>query len=217
MFLAAMCIFAGIFAAQKAHGGNSRWNRLFFKAAASVMFVLVAVAARLDAEKVYYILILIGLVCSLIGNVLLVITDKGIGYLVSSAVFYALTYGLYIAGFGVAGGFSYIDIPAFLAFVVIASSVFYSRAAKLNGLRIPALVYTLVLCAMAAKAVTLPFLMNGRIVFAIVAAAGGVLIAVSQLLVAMARMPGKHETAMRVWNVVTSFAGQGLIALSVMM
>jgi hypothetical protein len=80
VFLALMCVFAGIHAARSvAVPGAGRpadfWDAaggVFFSIAASLMFVLVAVGSRTGVKyQAYYVLILVGLCLSLASDILL--------------------------------------------------------------------------------------------------------------------------------------------------
>jgi drug/metabolite transporter (DMT)-like permease len=80
VFLALMCVFAGIHAARSVTvTGTGRpadfWDTaggLFFSIAASLMFVLVAVGSRTGVKyQAYYVLILVGLCLSLASDILL--------------------------------------------------------------------------------------------------------------------------------------------------
>ena len=214
VFVVLMCIFAGILAAVRQRAGLA--HHLFFKSAASVMFVLVAVSARMGADQTYYLMILIGLCMSLAGDVLLVFTDIGDRYFLAGMAFFLLAHVFYIIGFFLFVPFSLFDVAFFIMFLTIGASAFYAQKLNLGQLKLPIFIYTIVLCAMAAKALTMLFIKDGIYSFAICAAVGGVMFAFSDLALAYGQFGEKATGVFRTINTVLYYGGQALIALSVM-
>ena len=84
VFTALTLVFAAIYAFTRSSGTLS--GRLFYKTAASVMFVLVAVSMRTGADEPYYTLIVLGLCFALAGDVIIIFTDRKQGFLAGGMV-----------------------------------------------------------------------------------------------------------------------------------
>ena len=107
VFAALLCVFAVVYAVVR-HGG-SLFSRVFFKCAASVMFILLAVSVRTGAPGAYYVLILAGLCASLAGDAVLLFTDRGDGFMIAGMAAFAAAHGLYIAAFWTIASPSWVD------------------------------------------------------------------------------------------------------------
>lgn len=215
VFLGLMVVFAGIYAVIKKDEGLL--SKTFFKSAASVMFVLVAVSVRTGVFRPYYILILIALCLSLVGDVLMVFTEVADKHLVGGASFFLFAHVFYIAGFSIYSGLLLIDVVIFVGLILIGAIVFYGRTDHLGKLKIPAYIYAAVLCAMVTKAVSMLFLTDVNYIYAIFAAVGGILFGLSDLVLGLGIFYPKAKTTLGVLNTVMYYGGQALIALSVMM
>ncbi len=212
VFLAMMCVFAGVYIFRR---NDFRLpGRLLSKGAASVMFVLVAVSSLKGAPDTYYTLVLIGLCLSLAGDVLLVFSDLGDGYFLAGLSAFLAAHIFYVTAFSLLAEFSIYDLAFFAALIIIGFIAFSKLS--FGKLKIPVYIYTTVLCAMAAKAVSLLFLNDVNYIYAIFAAIGALLFAFSDLVLAFDKFYPKPKKAFGSINLVLYYSGQALIALSVM-
>lgn len=218
VFLTLMCVFACAYAFVKRGGGLI--NRLFFKSAASVMFVLTAVSLRIGAPEPYYTLILIGLCMSLAGDALLVFATAPekrdlLVYSLAGGFLFLFAQIFYICGFFIYAALSWYDAVFFMVFLCIGAAAFGGKRPRLGRLAVPVYAYAIVLCIMAAKAVSMLFAVHVRRLYAVFAAAGGVLFALSDLALGMKKLYPKAGTLLDALNTAMYYGAQGLIALSV--
>ena len=97
--------------------------------------------------------------------------------------------------------------------MTLAVALLHSRGKKLGRSPLPVYVYAALLCAMAAKALALLWAEDVPILFSGFAAGGGVLFAVSDLL-----LGAEHETGSKAVGSISNlvyYAAQGMIALTV--
>lgn len=209
VFLGLMCVFAGIYAAIKDNG--SPGARLTVKTIASISFVLIAFAGRVDAARPYYSLILLGLCFALAGDILLVF--RGSATKIAGGIAFFLTHGSYIAAFYIYALPAWHDAALFIGFIAVGA---VSLLKELKAIRNKTLifVYAITLCAMAAKAVSMLFAQEIKPLYAAFAALGGVLFAFSDIALAHAYFQSNHRSA-GVFSTLTYYAAQALIALSV--
>lgn len=196
------------------HGG-SLLPRVFFKCAASVMFVLAAYSARTGAPGAYYGLIMGGLCASLAGDALLLFTDRGSGFSTAGGVAFAAAHLLYIGAFWTIASPSWVDAVFFAALMTLAAALLHGRRMKLGRSPLLLYAYAALLCAMAARAVAMLWAAGVSVWFGASAAAGGVLFAVSDLLLGV-----EHQTGSKAAGAASNlvyYAAQGLIALTVML
>lgn len=242
VFLALMCVFAGIHAARGSkQQGLPRpvdfWDaagRLFFRIAASLMFVLVAVASRTGVKhQAYYILILLGLCISLASDILMGFAEirsrdnivavpqenksaggvRGRHLGIAGLSFLAAACAAYIGAFYSYAAFSWYDAAFFVLLSALACAVIYNKKRDIfrSAFR---LLFILVLCAATAKALSTLLAHNKRYLYAVFAAAGAALLACSN---AMRVSPdGRNGRKYAITNTIIYYIGQALIALSVM-
>ena len=211
VFLGLMCVFASIYAAIRDRG--SLGARLTVKSIASVSFVMIAFAGRVDAARPYYTLILLGLCLSLAGDVLLVF--PGSAALITGGIAFFLAHVGYMAAFFIYAAPAWYDAVLFAAFVAIGVAAFAGRKINLERSKTTIYAYAIVLCAMAAKAVSMMFAQEINPLYAAFAAAlGGVLFAFSDLALAHAHFHS-DQRIVGVLSTTTYYAAQALIAMSI--
>lgn len=214
VFTALTLVFAAIYAFTRSSATLS--GRLFYKTAASVMFVLVAVSMRTGADEPYYTLIVLGLCFALAGDVILIFTDRKQGFLAGGMVCFLLTHLLYIIAFCTKTAPSLYDGAFFALLLISAILILRKRRLPKGNLKTAAFIYAVVLCAMTARALSMPFSPAVKFTYALFAALGGVLFAVSDMLLAFKSFGGVHKKAVGVMSTLTYYTGQILIALSVL-
>jgi uncharacterized membrane protein YhhN len=215
VFSALTGIFACVYAFVRHR--NKLSNRIFFKTAASVMFVLVAVSLQTGAKEPYFTLILVGLCFALVGDVLLIFTDRSSSFLAWGMVCFLITHLLYIAALFSKAALSIYDIAFFAALIVIAAAFFSLRGVRFKKLHPAVYVYAVVLCAMAARSLSVSFSSQVSETFAVIIALGGVLFLISDVLLAIESFGGRLAKTVGMLSTFTYYASQILIALSVAM
>ncbi len=212
-FLALTGIFACIYAFVRHSGKLS--SRIFFKMTASVMFVLVGVSLQTSAEEPYFSLIIIGLCLALMGDVLLIFTDRSLSFLAWGMVCFLFTHLLYIAALFTRVPLSVYDVAFFAAFIVLAASAFRLRGVRFKKLHPAVYLYAVVLCAMAARAFSTLFSPQVSETFAIYIAIGGGLFLISDVLLAIHSFGGRLVKTVGMLSTFAYYGSQILIALSV--
>ena len=212
VFAALTGVFAIGYAAVRQTGGLL--SRLFFKCAASVMFVMIAYSAGAGSSKAYHVLILLGLCLSLVGDVLLIFTQKK--YLISGAVFFLAAHLCYIAAFWVLAPPGPADFAIFAVLVTIGTAAFRKKLCHPGRLVIGGAAYAAVLCAMTAKALGLLFVCRSDYIYVIFAAVGTLLFALSDMALAYGWFYPAKKHGFGIFSTFSYYTGQILIALSVM-
>jgi len=193
--------------------GDSLTPRLFYKLAASVMFVLAAYSARIGAPDAYYGMIVGGLCASLAGDALLLFTSRGSGFVTAGGVVFAAAHLLYIGAFWTIASPSWVDAVFFGALMTLAAALLHGRRMKLGRSPLLVYAYAALLSAMASRAISMLWAPDVSAGFGVFATAGGVLFALSDLLLGV-----EHQTGSKAAGSASSlvyYAAQGLIALTV--
>lgn len=209
-------MLTGVFAGAYAYVKHSAalFSRLFFKAAASVMLVLVAVSARLEADETYYTLILIGLCFSLTGDVLLVFTSLSRHYLTGGLIAFIGTHIFYIIAFWTIAAPAWYDGAFFI--IIFGAGMLAFKIRSIRSKKTAVYIYATALCAMAARAFAMLFAKDVSVAFAICAAVGGVLFALSDMLLAFSHIGESSLRTASVLSTAAYYGGQALIALTVL-
>jgi uncharacterized membrane protein YhhN len=189
------------------YSGN---RTMFYATKPGTMLAIIALAALRGAESRsrYATLVLIGLICSMVGDILLMLpADQFIGGLVSFLVAHLLYIGAFRTGLT---GWSAYWIAA--AIYAAGGVVYWLLWPGLGDLKIPVFVYLVVILTMAWQSVARWTIMReGK---SLLAVAGAVLFVVSDTMIAFNRFSGPFELADGL-IMGTYFAAQLLIALSV--
>ena len=213
LFAALLGIFAVVYSVVR-HGGSLP-ARMFFKCAASVSFVLLAVSVRTGAPDSYYVLILAGLCASLAGDVVLLFTARGDGFMLAGMMAFAAAHGFYIAAFWTIASPSWVDAVFFAALMTLGASLLRAGRVKAGRSTAVLFVYIALLCAMAARAISMLWVRGMPVLFGAFAAAGCVLFAVSDLLLGIEQRTGSKTAGSL--STISYYAAQGFIAFTVMM
>ena len=172
------------------------------------LIILVALAAPIPVPAVYKTFILAGLLCSLAGDVFLMFPEK---WFELGLVAFLAAQVLYILAFKPEAGGG-VSAPVLLPFLLYALLLFRMLAPGLGKLKLPVLVYTAAITAMAWLAAC-RFVYRGG-TKPLLAFVGAVLFLVSDSVLAYDRFAGKLRPA-RLLILGTYFPAQLLIALSV--
>ena len=185
-----------------------RYHVYLFKPLTMVFILLMAVQARQPGASFYKVAIIAGLVCSLAGDVFLMLpSDRFVAGLVS----FLIAHLFYIAAVtsGTGFGFSWrLLIPC----VIYGLSMFSILAPYLGKMKLPVLVYMVVILVMAWQAWE-RWRQTGQS-GALLAFLGAVLFVISDSALAVNRFRGSYKSAQAL-TLSTYFAAQWLIARSV--
>lgn len=188
-------------------GASKKAYALCFKGACTLVPVLLCLAgAGIAAGRLTGAWwMTVGLVLCLVGDILLELV-----FLAGMAAFLC-GHLAYIAGFLAMAPFRWESVPIFAIALLIVVVLFYRLLPQMKEKRGPFIGYAVVLLAMLAVAMALPFSLGAR---GAVAAAGALLFVVSDLLLARNLLLGPigHSDAV---SLGCYFSGQYLLALSV--
>jgi uncharacterized membrane protein YhhN len=204
-------VLLAAFLAIRADYRGPRWQHYFCKPLATALILAVALSRAPAAPRVYAAAIIIGLLCSLAGDIFLMLpADRFIAGLVS----FLLAHLAYIVAFSAAPGAALALRSALLLLPLLlyGAVVFRCLLPHLGALTPPVLVYMLVIVAMAWR--TLDLWAEVRTIGALAAALGAILFVASDSLLAFNRFAGKFAAAQAL-ILGTYFAAQWLIARSI--
>ena len=119
-----------------------------------------------------------------------------------------------MAAFFIYAAPAWYDAVFFIAFAAIGAATFAGRKRNLERRKPLIYAYAIVLCAMAAKAVSMMFAQEINPLYAAFAALGGVLFAFSDLALAHAHVHS-DQRIVGVLSTITYYAAQALIAMSI--
>jgi uncharacterized membrane protein YhhN len=184
-----------------------QYHIYLFKPLTMVFILLIAVQAGKPDAVLYKYAIIAGLICSLAGDVFLMLpSDRFVAGLVS----FLIAHLFYIAAFtsGTGFGFSWRLLPCVIYGIVIFSIL----SPSLGKMKLPVLVYMMVILVMAWQAWE-RWSQIGQSA-TLLAFLGAVLFLISDSALAINRFRGRYESAQAL-ILSTYFAAQWLIALSV--
>lgn len=210
LLLSPLILAAAVLAIRADYRGP-RWQHYLGKPLATTLSFLLALSRAPGSTHNYLLAILLGLLCSLAGDVFLMLPqDRFIAGLLS----FLLAHLAYIVAFATApeARFTLASSRTLLPLLLYGAVIFGHLAPHLGGLRLPVFVYLLVIVAMAWCAVdrwrvaqTAP---------AGLAALGALLFVISDSTLARNRFIGRFKLAQMI-VLGTYFTAQWLIALSV--
>jgi uncharacterized membrane protein YhhN len=198
---------------------NLRWVAVW-KPLSSGLVILVAAlsfAGPGPADATYSLLILLGLLWSFAGDVLLILPAResfifGLIAFLFAHVVYAAAFARAQVALG-AGSNMAAEVIAAAALAIIATAMYRYLQPSLGKLRVPVILYILVISIMLHRALAVAFALPAT--STLLMAAGALLFYVSDAILAIdrfkmhGRMPRGH-----LWNLSTYYLGQLLIALS---
>lgn len=210
LLLSPLILAAAVLAIRADYRGP-RWQHYLGKPLATTLIFLLALSRTPDAARTYPLAILVGLLCSLAGDIFLMLPgDRFIAGLVS----FLLAHIAYIIAFANApdSRFTLVSSLTLLPLILYGGAIFGQLTPHLGSLRLPVFVYLLVIVAMAWCAVdrwrvaqTAP---------AGLAALGALLFVISDSTLARNRFIGHFKLA-QMLVLGTYFTAQWLMALSV--
>ncbi len=186
-----------------------------FKPLSTVLIITLAALAQ-PAECTYQVLIIIGLVFSLAGDVFLMLPEEPRSFFVPGLVVFLIAHLFYIVAFCLGGGWSSKDLLVALPFLAFGIGTAAYLWPSLGAMRAPVALYILVILAMGWRSGVRIYAVDAPMPGAVIALVGAVLFIFSDLILALNRFVRPFASA-RATNLTTYFAGQTCIALSVHM
>ncbi|MBL7074865.1 lysoplasmalogenase [candidate division KSB1 bacterium] len=185
-----------------------RYHVYLFKPLTMVFILLIAIQVGQNDGSLYKYAIVVGLVCSLAGDVFLMLpSDRFIAGLISFFIVHILYITAFTSGIGLS--YSWWLLPPF---VICGIFMFFILSPYLGKLTLPVLVYVVVILVMAWQAwERWNYIGQSK---ALLASFGAVLFLISDSALALNRFRGQYISA-RALTLSTYFAAQWLIALSV--
>jgi uncharacterized membrane protein YhhN len=183
-------------------------NIYLFKPLTMIWIILIAIQAQNPISAFYQYMIIAGLLCSLVGDIFLMLpADRFIPGLLS----FLVAHLFYIAAFA-SGGMRLSELWYAIPFLLYGSIMIWILSPHLGKMKLPVLVYMLVILVMAWQALS-RWMETGRKESAL-AFCGAILFAASDSILAVNRFKGGVPSA-PLYILSTYFAAQWLIALSI--
>ena len=190
--------------------------RRIFKAAASVMFILTAVFSYKYSgkNKKTFIIMLIGFIFALGGDVFLSFGSSGIFFVLGLGSF-SLAHIFYTAAFCSLVKFSPKDlIPALIIAVPTICFAVFNDSFNFNGMLPLVVLYTILISVMVSKAISLLRLENKNMPSVLFSIIGAVLFFISDFILVFVFFYDKDFTLLPYLNLIIYYSGQALLALS---
>ncbi len=197
--------------------------QLITKTIASLFFVFTAVWANYtaDGNRLYFSLMLMGLVCSLAGDIFIqgqkAGDNRGHAMLATGIGAFFVAHCFYIAAFVHLSPFSLWDIPVFILPFIALRGMFALLHLNFGKLKIASYVYLSAILLMFTKALSLTYLGGGFTLPSALLMAGAVLFAVSDTLLTLFNFypPCKGSKAISAAVTITYYTAQALFAVSI--
>ncbi len=179
----------------------------------TTVLILALAALAGQADRTYQTLILIGLACSLSGDVCLMLPEQPRSYFIPGLVSFLIAHLFYIGAFSMGVPWTttgWLILAPFVVFGLAVGARLWSHLGPMKG---PVAAYIVVILAMGWRAGARIEAPDVGTADAVVALVGAVLFIVSDLILALNRFVRPFASA-RATNLTTYFAAQTCIALS---
>lgn len=209
LFLATVTLSAGL--AIVAARRNDRQGIYLFKPLTTFIILIGAAWLIGPAPPLYRTLVVIGLGCSLGGDILLMLPGERMAGGIAA---FLLAHLSYVAAFSLANPVTLAQVVWLLPFVVCCGVVLADRWGALGRLKVPLVIYTAVICmmvwraAMRGQSIVIP---RQTFLFGVI---GACLFVVSDAILVLRRF-GRPFAAAQPLELATYWAAQFLIAMSV--
>jgi uncharacterized membrane protein YhhN len=188
----------------------------FAKAINSLLFLAVGITAFLAApgNASYAWFILAALMMGLIGDLLLVFSDK-LKFFIAGLAAFLVGQLIYTAAFAKYGGFMIYDALIFIALVVFLVIANAKLKLELGRMKKPVAVYAIIISAMFTMAVSLSYKGAFGTAATALIVSGAVLFLASDAVLALVRFKKDRPAFCRGLNLSLYYAAQVLLALSI--
>ncbi|MFA5006095.1 MAG: lysoplasmalogenase family protein [Candidatus Izemoplasmatales bacterium] len=202
---------------------------LFFKGFASFGFILLAASSLLfrgaspsEGNLLHAALLFAGLVLGLMGDLYLALRplrpkEENERIILGGTITFALGHLFYLAALFVRYG---LNVWVFVAAILLTGAIFAgAKVLRMNwgALRIPSLAYTFVVFLFGVQALFGWIDSGSGADWTLALAVGGILFAVSDVILSQIYFKDKETAPYVVWNLTTYYGAQILIALSLIM
>ncbi len=197
-------------------------NTVYAKTIASLFFLVVCISSYLYSKNSfsYFILLLIGLFFSFLGDIFLGIQSKNKESLgkqfILGVVSFSLTHIFYIASFSYIHPFSIKDL--FLSFIMLFLVITFLRSKNdfdFQGFFILSCMYACIISLMFCKCIS-TCLFLGKSASSIILITGSSLFVISDIILSFIVFGKNHTKYLTIFNLMTYYIGQILIASSVL-
>lgn len=199
------------------------------KCSCTMLVILTALcAAKLNQGLTAYAMIMLpGFVLSMLGDFFLDLDFSNKNFLLGLSSFLVahLFYAAAYINAGTAFGGKWFTTGELIAIaailIIMAFGQFFVVKLKLGKMLVPVACYTAVICTMLVKAVSLSLHLlraggNNSVAAFLVLTAGAVLFVISDLILSFMYFDDRFTKKMRIFNIGTYFAGQTLLAASIL-
>jgi len=180
----------------------------------TLLIIALASLACSPINRTYQIMVVIGLVFSLAGDVFLMLPEQPRSYFMPGLISFFLAHVCYIVGFSTGTTLAASQLVALAPFALIGVGLYIYLFPHLGPMKTPVLCYTTIIVVMAWRATVrldIPAIPHGG---ALLVTIGAALFMASDACLAIARFARQFRVA-RAIILGTYFAAQTLIALSV--
>lgn len=205
--VAALVSGVGAIAAHYRPGGRTAYRLL--KPLTTLLILATVLSLPPGPGRAYALLIAAGLAFALVGDILLMFAERNFALGIAS---FAITHALYIAAFSMRSGITLMQPATALAVLMAAGLLRLVWGGVRASLRMPVLVYVLLITAMLGQAAGAALVQQSAA--AITAAAGAALFFVSDAILALDRFRSPFRAAQAL-VLSTYWLGQWLIASSI--
>jgi uncharacterized membrane protein YhhN len=209
--------------AQERAPRDERQIKIWKPLSTALVIAVCVLSLTLPADRIdstYTLLIGIGLLFSLAGDVLLIDQTHPRAFIAGLAAF-LVAHLVYIAGFTYLQSSRHLgvnttgEIASGLALAVAAIAIYRYLSPGLGSMRVPVIAYMAIISIMVHRAIALALVETSPVAYPALVVAGALLFYVSDAILAVNkfRFDGKLSRA-SLWNLSAYYAGQMLIALS---
>jgi uncharacterized membrane protein YhhN len=190
------------------HYVGLEWIKYIFKPLTTVLILIIALTGGAKSARAYKTAVVVGLVFSLIGDVLLMLP---MDLFMFGLISFLIAQVCYIVAFTSGKGFSF-KLPSLLVTLVYGIIVYLMLSANLGDMRVPVIIYMIVIFTMVWQAWERKQAFGDRA--ALFAFIGAALFVLADTSLAMNRFRGEFA-AERALTLVLYFTAQGFIVSSV--
>ncbi|SCH65092.1 lysoplasmalogenase [Romboutsia sp. 1001713B170207_170306_H8] len=197
-------------------------NTLYIKILASLLFLVICISSYLYSKSnfLYFILLLIGLFCSFLGDIFLGIQSKNKDTLGTQFIFgiisFSLTHIFYISSFSYIYPFNIKDLLlSFIMLFIIIAFLKYRKDFDFQDFFILSCIYAWIISLMFCKCIS-TCLFLGKSTISVILIMGSSLFVISDVILSFIVFGKSHIKYLSIFNLITYYIGQILIASSVL-
>lgn len=194
-------------------------HAFIFKTITSLLFISTGIISHMisPGDNYYFLLIIIGLICSLFGDIFLALKinhkDGSLNkYFVYGVISFSLTHIMYVLAFVHLGSFNIMDLLVALISAFVAISVLKSNEnIDFKNMLLPASIYSFIICLMTFESIKLVFLLKFHMGTCLLLV-GALLFIFSDIVLSFILFNKHHKKFLSAVNLITYYTGQFIIA-----